>query len=303
MAEERRSRLWLWVLLGGGAFLVFVLAIFTLLWAGMRGGRDTEFGGFGSKIGVVELKGVILSPTETVKQLKRFANDDSIKAIILHINSPGGGAAASEEIYQEVKRIRDEKKKRIVASIETVGASGAYYAASATNRIFADNASVVGSIGVIAEWYNYGDLLHWAKLKQVVIKAGEFKDLGDPAREITPAERQILQGLIDNMHQQFIQAVAEGRGAPLEAIKPIADGRVWTGQQALAQKLVDQIGDFRACVQDTAKAVGIKGEPRLVKAEKSRKTLLDLLFSDVSEIFPDRATLMEKQPGFYFLWK
>jgi len=302
MADEQKSRVWLWVVIGGGAFFLFVLALFTLVWIGVRTQR-ARFGGFGDKIGVVDLEGIILTPNETVKQLRRFADDDSIKAIILHINSPGGAAAASEELYREIKRIRDQKKKRIVASVETVGASGAYYAASATNKIFADNASIVGSIGVIAEWYNYGDLLRWAKLKEVVVKAGEFKDMGDPAREMTPAERQFLQNLIDNMHGQFIQAVAEGRGMKPEDLRPIADGRVWTGQQALPLKLVDQIGDFRACVEDTARAAGIKGEPNLVHAEKNKKSLLDLLLGDAGDLWPDPAKLLPRNPGFYFLWK
>ena len=302
MPQERGSRLWFWIPLGCGTFLVLVVVAIAILIFALRGGAG-EFSGFGSKIGVVELQGVILSPDETVRQLKAFADDDSIKAIILHINSPGGGAAASEEIYREVRRIRDEKKKRIVASIESVGASGAYYAASATNKIFANNASVVGSIGVIAEWYNYGDLLRWAKLKQVVIKAGAFKDMGDPAREMTPAERQFMQQMIDNMHVQFIDAVAAGRGMNPDALRPIADGRVWTGQQAIGLKLVDQIGGFRACVDDTARAVGISGEPNLIRASQRKRSLLDFLIGDVSDVIPDRAKLMEKNPGFYFLWK
>jgi len=303
MAQDRGWRKWFWVPLGCGTFLVLVVIAFAILMYALRGGRREEFSGFGSKIGVVELQGVILSPEETVRQLKTFADDESVKAIILHINSPGGGAAASEEIYRQVRRIRDEKKKRMVASIESVGASGAYYAASATNKIFANNASVVGSIGVIAEWYNYGDLLRWAKLKEVVIKAGEFKDIGDPAREMTPAERQLLQQMIDNMHAQFIAAVADGRGMKADDIRPIADGRVWTGQQALEKKLIDQIGDFRACVEDTARAAGIQGEPNLVRARKRTRSVLDVLIGDASDLIPDRAKLMEKQPGFYFLWK
>ncbi len=158
------------------------------------GGDEESFSGFGPKIGVVELEGVIVSPKQVVKQLKEFADDDSIKAIMIHVNSPGGGVAASEEIYREVKRIRDEKKKRIVASIETVGASGAYYVASATNKIYADKGSIVGSIGVIAEWVNYGELLKWAKLQAITMKAGEFKDTGSPTREMTPAEREVFSG-------------------------------------------------------------------------------------------------------------
>jgi protease-4 len=302
MTEKRRSRTWLWVMIGGGAFFLFLLVVFLLVYASLRSGND-GLAGFGEKIGIVDLDGVILSPKETVRELRRFAGDDSIKAIILHINSPGGGAAASEEIYREVRRIRDQKKKRIVASIETVGASGAYYAASGTNKIFADNASIVGSIGVIAEWYNYGELLRWAKLKQELLKSGEFKDTGNPTRELTPAERQYMQGMIDDMFGQFVAAVADGRGAKVEDIRAIANGKVWTGQQALSMKLIDQIGDFRAAVEDTAKAVGIKGEPDLAYAEKEKRSLWDVVFGDASDMLPSQAKLMEKNPGFYFLWK
>src|SRR5216684_1010269 len=304
MAENGRSRIWLWVLIGGGAFFLFVLAVFTLVYVAVHAGeRQAGFHAFGDKIGVVDLDGVILDPNEVVDQLRRFADDDSIKAIIIHVNSPGGGVAASEEIYREVKRVRDEKKKRIVASIETVGASGAYYVASGTNKIYADSGSVVGSIGVIAEWVNYGDLMRWAKLKPEILKIGEFKDTGDPTRELTPAERAYMQGLIDNMYGQFVQAVADGRHAKVSDIKPIADGRVWTGEQALGMHLIDQIADFRTAVQDTAKSVGISGEPVLVHPERQRQSLLDLLFGDVSPWLPTKEKLLDQQMGFYYLWK
>ena len=304
MADEKRSRTWLWILIGGGAFFLFVLAVFTLVYLTLHNGEETSLSSsFGAKIGVVDLEGVIIDPTTIVPQLKKFGDDDSIKAIIIKVNSPGGGAAASEEIYREVKRIRDEKKKRIVAAISTVGASGAYYVSSGTNKIYADNGSIVGSIGVIMEWVNYGDLLRWAKLKEETIAAGEFKDTGDPTRELTPAERAYLQSLADDMHGQFIQAVAEGRHAKVEDIKAIANGKVWTGQQALSMHLIDQIGDFQAAVDDTAKTVGIKGEPVLVHPQKDRKTLADLLFGDVSKWLPTREKLLEHQPGFYYLWR
>src|ERR1700728_4237416 len=278
---ERRSRTLLWILIGGGAFFLFVLAVFSL----------------------VDLDGVILSPQPVVGELKKFADDSSIKAIILHVNSPGGGVAASEEIYREVKRIREEKKKRVVVSIETVGASGAYYIASASNKIYADEGSIVGSIGVIAEWVNYGDLLKWAKLKSVVIKTGEFKDTGNPTRDLTPAEQAYMQSLIDNMFGQFIQAVADGRGMKFDDVKAIANGKVWTGAQALDMKLIDKVGDFEAVVKDTAKSVGISGEPTLVHPEKDRRTLLDLMLGDVSQYLPDASKMLEQQVGFYYLWK
>jgi protease-4 len=300
---EGRSRIWVWFVVGGSLFALFVFAVFTLIYISFGHNDEESFSGFGSKIGVVELNGVIFSPKQIVPELKRFADDDSIKAIIIHVNSPGGGVAASEEIYREVKRIRDEKKKRIVASIETVGASGAYYVASATNKIYADKGSIVGSIGVIAEWVNYGDLLRWAKLNPITMKAGEFKDTGSPTREMTPAEREYMQGLIDNMHTQFIQAVADGRHAKEADIRAIANGKVWTGEQALSMKMVDQLTDFEGAIKDTARAVNISGEPTLVWPPKEKRSGLDLLFGDVSDYLPTKEKLLEQQVGFYYLWK
>ena len=305
MPNDGRSRTLLWILIGGGVFVLFLLAVFSLVYYTVRsqqGSTEIVRQGTGGKIAVVDLEGVILTP-KIVKDLKKFADDDSIKAIILHINTPGGGAAASEEIYQTVRRIRDDKKKKIVASIESVGASGGYYVASATNKIFADGASVVGSIGVIMEWYNYADLIKWAKLKNIVIKTGEFKDTGNPARDITPAERAYLEAMAQNMLGQFVHAVADGRGLNQDQVQAIADGRVWTGQQAKELKLVDELGDFEAAVKDTAKTVGIKGEPTLVRPEKERRSILDLLFGDASDLWPDPGKLLEKNVGFYYLWK
>jgi len=303
MSEQPRSRAFLWVILGGGAFFLFLIAIFALVYFSVRSQQKDTFAGFGDKIGIVDLEGVIINPKDVVDQLRKFADDSSIKAIILHVDSPGGGAAASEEIYREVLRIRDKKKKTIVASIGTVGASGAYYVSSATNKIFADDASIVGSIGVIAEWYNYEELIKWAKLKAITLKAGEFKDTGSPTRDMTPEERAYMQGLIDNMHVQFIHSVAVGRKMNDDQVRALANGKVWTGQEAVPLKLVDQIGDFRAAIDDTAKSVGIKGEPTLVHPEKERKSMLDLLFGDVSDYLPDASRLMQTNVGFYYLWK
>jgi protease-4 len=302
---EGRSRTLLWVLIGGGAFFLFVLAVFTLVYLTLHasGGETTSITSFGDRIGVVDLDGVILSPQPVVSQLKKFGDDSSIKAIIIHVNSPGGGVAASEEIYREVKRVRKEKNKKVVVSIETVGASGAYYVASASDKIFADQGSIVGSIGVIAQWVNYGDLLKWAKLKDVVIKTGEFKDTGNPSRDMTPAEQAYMQSLIDNMFGQFIHAVSEGRGLKYDDVKSFANGKVWTGEQAMSMKLVDSVGDFESAVADTAKSVGIHGEPTLVHPDRDRKTLMDLLLGDVSQYIPTREKLMEQEVGFYFLWK
>jgi protease-4 len=304
--SDGRPRTFLWIVIGGSVFFVFLLAVFALVYYSVRRGpNSTEImrEGSGGRIAVVDLNGVIITPADTVKQLKKFADDDSIKAIILHINSPGGGVAASEEIYREVRRIREQKKKPIVVSIETVGASGAYYVASGANKIYSDNGSIVGSIGVIMEWYNYADLMKWAKLKNVVIKTGEFKDTGNPARDLTPAERQYLQETADQMLGQFVDSVAQGRNLKVADVKAIADGKVWTGEQAKSMKLVDEIGDFETVVEQTAKSVGIKGEPTLVRIEKEKRSLVDLIFGDVSEVWPSPAKLMQSNPGFYYLWK
>jgi protease-4 len=300
------SRTFLWIIIGGSVFFVFLLAVFALVYYSVRRGEtSTEVmrSGSGGRIAVVDLEGVIITPKDTVKQLKKFADDDSVKAIILHINSPGGGVAASEEIYQQVRRIRDQKKKRIVAAIETVGASGAYYVASGTNKIYSDRGSIVGSIGVIMEWYNYGDLMKWAKLKNIVIKTGEFKDTGNPSRDLTPAEQEYLQATAENMLGQFVASVASGRGMKPEDVKSIADGKIWTGEQAKSMKLVDEIGDFETAVEQTAKSVGIKGEPTLVRAEREKRSLTDLLFGDASEVWPSPSKLIQSNPGFYYLWK
>src|SRR3954462_8573717 len=224
---EGRSRTLLWILIGGGAFFLFVLAVFTLVYLTIHAGTsEAGIGGFGDRIGVVDLEGVILSPQPVVGQLKKFGDDSSIKAIILHVNSPGGGVAASEEIYREVRRIRDSKKKPIVVAIDTLGASGSYYVASGATKIYSNNGSIVGSIGVIMEWTNAQDPLKWAKMKNVVIKTGEFKDTGNPARDLTPAEQAYLQSMAQNMLGQFIASVADGRGLKQDDIKAIADGKV-----------------------------------------------------------------------------
>lgn len=307
----RGHSFWFWLSWVGGAFLLFVALLWTVAWFTLRssGTSTNGFGGFGSgNIAVVDLKGVILSADKTNRQLEKFANDDSVKAIVLHIDSPGGGAAASQEIYHEVLRIRTEHKKRIVASIESVGASGAYYVASATDRIYANQASIVGSVGVIMEWINYGDLLKWAKLKNVTIKAGALKDAGSPTRNPTPAELAYFQGLTDNMHTQFIDDVAAGRKLPVKDIQTLATGQVWTGQQALPLHLIDQVGGFRVALLDTARAVGIKGEPNLVRPREPHPGLVDLLLGTSTKLaFPDPRealqSMLEKSPGFYFLWQ
>lgn len=302
----RRHRVWPWVLAGCVLFLgVCAIGItFMVLIARSAAGPGTSFASFGrGNIAVVDIDGVILSADTIVDQLRKFDQDDSIKAIILHINSPGGAAAPSQEIYHEVLHIREEKKKPIVASVESVGASGAYYIASGANKIYANQASVVGSIGVIMEWTNYGDLLKWAKLKPEVIHAGALKDAGDPSHEMTPEERTYFQSLVNDMYGQFISDVAAGRHLPADQVKTLATGQVWTGEQALPLHLIDQTGGFREALLATAKSVGISGEPSVVKPYVRHRGLLDIVTSDADDLIPSPQQLAEKHVGFYFLWR
>jgi protease-4 len=295
---------WPWFVGGGVVVLGFITVISVLLYSAARsfGGSDDGFSSLGDNIGVIDIDGEILSAESTVDQLRRYDQDSSIKAILLHINSPGGAAAPSQEIYHEVLKIRDEKKKPIVVSIESVGASGAYYIASGANKIYANDASVVGSIGVIMEWTNYGDLLTWAKMKPEVIHAGSLKDAGDPTHAITPEERVYFQGLVDNMYGQFVTDVANGRHIPADQVRALATGQVWTGEQALPLHLIDKQGGFRDALLDTAKSVGITDEPNVVKPFIRRKSIWDLI-SNADDLVHQPTKLIERRPGFYFLWR
>jgi protease-4 len=268
------------------------------------GSSQDTFSSLGDdNIGVVDISGEILSADGIVDQLRKYDQDSSIKAIILHIDSPGGAAAPSQEIYHEVLEIRNEHKKPIVASIESMGASGAYYIASAAQKIYANQASVVGSIGVIMEWTSYGNLMQWAKLTPEVIHAGALKDAGDPTREMTPQERAYFQGLVDNMYGQFVHDVAIGRNLPPGQIQTLATGQVWTGEEALPLHLIDKTEGFRDALLDTAKSVGISGEPNVVKPEVHHKTIWDLLTSNADDLMPNPGRILERHAGFYFLWR
>lgn len=301
---SRRSA-WFYIGIICGCIAAVFLLFSAMVWYTARSlsGNSSSLGFDGKRIAVIDISGVILSPDDVDTQLRRFGDDDSVKAIILHINSPGGGAAASQEIYHEVMRVRQEKHKKVIASVESVGASGAYYIASACDKIYANQASVVGSIGVIMEWTNYGDLLHWAKLKSVTITRGALKDAGDPSRDMTPQEQAYFQSLVDNMYGQFIHDVATGRHTTEDRIKPLATGQVWTGEQALPLGLIDKIGGYRTALLDTARAVGISGEPTIVRPPSNKKGLLALLTDDGEDLFPNPSQMLNRAPGFYFMWK
>jgi protease IV len=300
--NNRHSKLLVWVIVGGGLFVLFVVTLFALVLYTVRDddGETLSFGD--NKIGVVELSGVILESKSLIEQLQRFAESSSIRAIILRIDSPGGGVAASQEIFNEVVRLRKVKKKIIVSSMASVGASGAYYIACGTDKIIANPGTVTGSIGVIAEWINYGELMKWAKLKNIVFKSGELKDAPSPIRELTVAEKKYLQNIIDDMYIQFLTAVAEGRKLDVEKVRQLADGRVFTGKDAKDKGLIDELGGLQEAVEFTSKLVQITGEPKLVYPPKSKKGLLGLLFDDASTVLPLNSAL-DSRIQFSYVWK
>lgn len=302
---QRHRSAWFYIGIIAGCMVVVFLLFWGMVWYTARtfSGNSAGLGFNGKRIAVIDISGVILSPDSVDTELRRFGDDDSVKAIILHINSPGGGAAASQEIYHEVLRVRQTKHKKVVASVESVGASGAYYIASACDKIYANDASVVGSIGVIMEWTNYGDLLKWAKLKNITISRGELKDAGDPSRDLTPKEQAYFQSLVDNMYGQFVHDVAIGRHTSEDTIKPLATGQVWTGEQAISLGLIDKVGGYRTALLDTAREVGISGEPTIVRPPSNKKGLLALLTDDGEDLFPNPSQLLNRSPGFYFMWK
>ncbi len=299
--NKRQSTLLAWAIAGGGVFVLFVVTLFALVLYTVRDDGDAfSFGD--NKIGVVELSGVILESRSLIEQLQRFAENSSIRAIILRIDSPGGGVAASQEIFNEVLRLRKVKKKIIVSSMASVGASGAYYIACGTDKIIANPGTVTGSIGVIAEWINYGELMKWAKLKSIVFKSGELKDAPSPVRELTLTEKKYLQNIIDDMYIQFVTAVAEGRRLDVEQVRGLADGRVFTGKDAKAKNLIDELGGLEEAVEITSKLAQISGEPKLVYPSKPKKGLLGLLFDDASGVLPLNSAL-DSRIQFSYVWK
>jgi protease IV len=296
-----RNRMLIWLLLGGGAFVLFIVVLVALALT-VGSDESAEFA-FSDRIQVVDIEGELVQSRTILDQLKRYEDSNSVKAILLNIDSPGGGVAVSQEIYTEIKRLREKKDKTIIAYLSSTGASGAYYIACASNKIVANPGTIVGSIGVIAEWVSYADLLEWAKLKDIVFKTGEFKDTGSPTRALTDNERKYFQGLIDDMYVQFVEAVSLGRKLDLQEVRSMADGRVFTGRDAKERKLIDEIGNFQDAVDLTAKLTGISGKPRLLRLNRQRVTLLDVLTTDLSRLVPFNGQSMKSQIKFQYLWK
>jgi protease-4 len=266
----RKHPVLLGIIIIGVILGVFLLAILFLT----QFGGDSTFA-LGDKIAVVDIKGVITSSRDIVEQIDTFKADDDVKAIILRINSPGGGVGPSQEIYREV--LSAKEKKKVVASMASVAASGGYYVACASDLIVANPGTITGSIGVVMEFSNVEDLLKKIGLRSYVIKSGKHKDIGSPLRKMTPEERSILQGVIDSVHNQFIRAVAKGRDMKEEKVRQIADGRIFSGEQAKELGLVDRLGSLQDAIEIAAELIGVEGKPVVIYPRK-KLSLYELLF-------------------------
>jgi protease-4 len=258
------------VMCGIGA--IVIISIAALLFLGM-GDSTLQFG---EKVGVIEIKGLIADPQPVLTQLKEFRNNKDVKAIVLRIDSPGGGVGPSQEIYAEVKKT--SRVKKVVASMGAIAASGGYYVASAADHVMANPGSITGSIGVVMEFANLEELFKKIGVSAFVLKSGQYKDVGSPFREMTPQEKTLLQGFVDSVHQQFVTAVAEARGIPKERIEAIADGRILSGEQAQKLGLLDSLGNLEDAIAIAAELGGIKGEPSVVYAKEKGLSLLEDFF-------------------------
>ena len=246
-----------WMLLAGLVIFMIGKAILPeLLEAGKEG------------VAIVRVEGPILDSYQTVEELQAFADDPLVKAIVIRIDSPGGGVAPSQEIYNAVNRVRKEHNKTVVASMGTVAASGGYYIAVATDRILANPGTLTGSIGVIMQMANFQELLEKIGVKSVVVKTGKFKDLGSPFRPMAEEERQLLESVMNDTLSQFIEAVADGRSMDAAEVEQLADGRVFTGRQAKSVLLIDEIGDLHDAIKLAGELGGIEGSPRVLETTK-----------------------------------
>lgn len=275
----------LFIVIAIGAGLFFLTALAVVL-AGSLAGEDME-PRFGSGVGLVEVVGPIVSSEEPVRLLNKYRESKQVKAIVLRVESPGGGVAASQEIYEAVWRARDSKP--VVCSMGEVAASGGYYIACACDTIVANPGTLTGSIGAIMEFLTAEELIKKVGLRFEVVKAGEVKDVGSISRRMTPAERSMLQAMLDDVHLQFMEAVAEGRGIELDSLRSYADGRVFTGRQAWQLGLVDTLGTLDDAISIAARMGGLKEPPRIIKERKRKRSLYDLLFE-----FGEAASKLDK---------
>jgi protease-4 len=257
-----------------GFFLIFSFVFFFVKGGSFKSNEQKMFSDKGEFVAVIEMNGVIMDSKKILKSLKEASEDDDIKAVVLRLNTPGGAVAPSQEIYEGVKKF----PKPLVVSMGSVAASGGFYIAMGAKKIFANPGTLTGSIGVIMEFLNLKKLYDWAKVERYSIKTGKFKDAGAEYRELAPEEKAYFQDLVNNTLGQFKKAVSDGRHLPLEDVTAVADGRVFTGEQAKKLKLVDEIGTLDDAVAYIAKEAKIKGKPRIAYPTKKSKGIQEMLF-------------------------
>lgn len=237
------------------------------------------------KVALIKIEGVILDSTEVIEQLKKYSKNASVKAIILRIDSPGGAVVPSQEIYEEIRKLKARTNQKVITSMGTVAASGGYYIAAASDRIVANPGTLTGSIGVIMEFASAEELMNKLGVKSEVIKSGDKKDVGNFMRTMKPEEREYLQKVIADVHDQFVEAVSQGRKMKKEDVAPMADGGVFTGRQAKAIGLVDELGDLEDAVRVAGKMANIPGEPKVITEEKKYGFWDILKGKDMSNLF------------------
>jgi protease-4 len=251
----------------GTVFFLFMLAALS----GVESGLSIT----GTGIGVVEISGPIMDSKKAVEQIGSFAKNRNIKGIIIRVDSPGGAVAPSQEIYYAI--LRAKKSKKVYVSMGNLAASGGYYIACAGDKIYALPGTVTGSIGVITQIANVSELAALAKIRMVTIKSGKYKDMGNPFREFNEDDREVFTSMIDDIYDQFVTHIAEARGMDIEKVKELADGRVYTGRQAHANGLVDELGALSKVAEDLGAEVGIEGEPALIYPPKDDGEFLQRL--------------------------
>lgn len=267
----------------GGCLTVFILLTVAGAVIGVVGSRrettGSDFWSVGAKVAVIPIEGEIFDARETIDRLHAYSENHSVKAVVIRINSPGGAIVPSQEIFQEIKKVKSETGKPIVASMDSVAASGGYYIASACDRIVANPGTITGSIGVILQWMNLEELIRWMKLKPETMTTGRMKDAGSSFREMSVEEKAYFQRIIDQLHRQFVRAVAEGRKGKLSEaeVNRLADGRIFTGEEALQLKLIDELGNLDDAIKTAARLGGITGTPRAIWPREKEPGLFELL--------------------------
>lgn len=282
--------------ISASAVAIVVISILFVFGARESGYDDLKAGG--QKVGIIEIKGVIADSKVVIHHLKRFREDKSIKAIVLRIDSPGGGVGPSQEIFREVRKT--VKLKKVVTSMGAVAASGGYYIAAGTDGIVANPGTVTGSIGVIMGFTNFQELFRKIGLVPVVVKSVEYKDMGSPVRDMSDEERKIFQNLSANIHRQFVEAISEGRKLELSKVESIADGRIFSGEQAKEMELVDRLGNLEDAVEWAGKMAGIKGKISSVYAPEKKTSLLKYFIESSVKELSDRYINNEFYAGYLY---